>query len=71
MYLNSLPPSDQEAFAIRCGTSIGYLRKAISKKQKFDANLCISLERESRGSVRCEDVRPDAGWAYLRGQVAA
>lgn len=65
-YLNSLPTPEQEAFANRCGTSIGYLRKAISKKHRVDAKLCIAFERESLGIIRCEDVRPDADWPVLR-----
>lgn len=66
-YLNCLPSEKQKAFADRCGTTIGYLRKAISKGQSFDADLCIAIERESERAVLCEDIRPDADWGYLRG----
>ena len=66
-YLNSLSPTEQAAFAERCGTSVGYLRKAVSTRQKLGESLCINIERESGGQVRCEDLRPDVDWAYLRG----
>lgn len=66
-YVNSLPPSEQEAFATRCRTTIGYLRKAMSIGQKLGESLCINIERESGGAVPCEDLRPDVDWAYLRG----
>lgn len=66
LYLNSLTPAEQANFCGRCETSIGYLRKAISLKQQVRDKLCIAIERESAGAVRCEDLRPDVDWAYLR-----
>jgi DNA-binding transcriptional regulator YdaS (Cro superfamily) len=67
-FLNSMTPSDQENYASRCGTTLGYLRKAISVNQKIGEGLCINLSRESDGAVRCEDLRPDVDWAFLRQQ---
>lgn len=65
-YLNSLPNEQQADFVSRCGTSIGYLRKAISVGQKIGESLCINIERESGGVIRCEDLRPDVDWAFIR-----
>lgn len=65
-YLNGLPKADRLAFVARCETSEGYLRKAISKGQRLGESLCINIDRESGGAVRCEDVRPDVDWEYLR-----
>ena len=65
-YLNGLPPADQIAFAKRCRTTVGYLRKAISARQRIGESLAIAIERESGGEVRCEQLRPDVDWAYLR-----
>lgn len=65
-YINSLSPADQSCFADRCNTSVGYLRKAISIKQTIREALCIDIERESKGAVRCEEMRPDVDWAYIR-----
>ena len=28
---------------------------------------CIDLEKATDGAVRCEDIRPDLDWSYLRG----
>lgn len=70
-YLNSLAPPEQQGFASRCGTSLGYLRKAISTGQRIGESLCINIERESAGAVTCEELRPDVDWAYLRGSGAA
>lgn len=69
-YLNCLEPTEQTDFAGRCDTSIGYLRKAISISQKISERLVIAIERESKGKVRCEDLRPDVDWAFLRGTSA-
>lgn len=69
-YLNSLTPSEQEAFAERCDTSLSYLRKAISKKHNLGMGLVICIERESAGQVRGEDLLPDLDWKYLRTRSA-
>lgn len=69
-YINSLPKSDRTRFCSACGTTERYLRKAISAKQRLGADLCIRIDRESHGSVTCEDLRPDVDWAYLRSSRA-
>ena len=65
-YLNSKPPQDQADFAVRCGTTIGYLRKASCVGQRLREAVCINIERESAGAVRCEELRPDVDWQFLR-----
>jgi DNA-binding transcriptional regulator YdaS (Cro superfamily) len=37
--------------------------------RRFPAELCPVVERLTSGVVRCEDLRPDVDWAYLRGSV--
>ncbi|WP_186163125.1 transcriptional regulator [Burkholderia gladioli] len=64
--INSMTPAEQRSFAERCGTTIGYLRKAISTGQQLGESLCINIDRESGGSVRCEHLAPLVDWAYLR-----
>lgn len=66
-FLNKLSPLDQAEFSERCKTSVGYLRKAISTRQRLGESLAIAIERESAGAVTCEELRPDVDWAYLRG----
>jgi DNA-binding transcriptional regulator YdaS (Cro superfamily) len=66
-YLNSLSPTAQAKFAKKCGTTVGYLRKAVSAEQKLGTSLIINLERHSGGAISCERVRNDIDWAYLRG----
>ena len=66
-YLKRMTEEQRHAFAQKCGTSFGHLRN-ISYGQKTCAEkLAIDIERESFGAVRCEELRPDVDWAYLRG----
>lgn len=58
-YLATLPPLDQAAYAIRSGTTIGYLRKALSTKPRLDGALARRLDEESGGAVSRHDLRPD------------
>lgn len=58
-YLSTLTPSQQAAYAKRAGTSIGYLRKAMSKGQRFDGGLVRQLHLQSRKAVSLSELRPD------------
>jgi DNA-binding transcriptional regulator YdaS (Cro superfamily) len=58
-YLNGLPPLRQHDFASRCGTSLGYLRKALSTGQFLGADICVAIERESERAVTRQELRPD------------
>lgn len=69
-YLNSLSRDEQDEYAVRSGTTVGYLRKALSTKEKIAESTAIALDRESGGEVPVEDVRPDVDWGYLRGSSA-
>lgn len=37
---------------------------------KVPAEVCPTIERLTDGAVRCEDLCPDADWAYVRGTAA-
>lgn len=40
---------------------------AVSKwRQRVPAERCIAIEKATNRHVRCEDLRPDIDWAYLR-----
>jgi hypothetical protein len=58
-YLSTLTPDQQAEYAIRAGTTIGYLRKALSKGQRFDGALARRLDEESGGGVSRHDLRSD------------
>lgn len=63
-FLNSIPPEEQCVFARKCGTTIGYLRKALSVGTKLDGALARKLDVESSGRVPKENIRPDI-WPEL------
>ncbi|KRG43028.1 hypothetical protein ARC63_10325 [Stenotrophomonas geniculata ATCC 19374 = JCM 13324] len=58
-YLGTLAPDDQAAFAVKAGTTIGYLRKALSKRTRFDGALARRLDEQSGGQVSRSELRPD------------
>jgi len=58
-YLSTLSPADQAEYAKRAGTSIGYLRKALSVGQRFDGGLVRQLHLHSDGFVSLSELRPD------------
>ena len=70
-YLNGLPPDDQKAFAARCNTTVGYLRKACSVGQQLGDMLCLRIGIESAGVIRPEDLAPGVDWHYLRGALTS
>jgi DNA-binding transcriptional regulator YdaS (Cro superfamily) len=55
-----------ETFAEQCGTSLGQLKQIAGGYRRAGESLAINIERESKGAIRCEDLRPDVDWAYLR-----
>lgn len=38
----------------------------IKDERPVPAERCIEIERATGGAVRCEELRPDIDWAYLR-----
>lgn len=64
-YLNSLDRDAQAQYAARCGTSVGYLRKAISMRHRIDGALARALDVESGSVVSRADLRPDI-WPELK-----
>lgn len=68
LFLNSLAKCDQIDFAHRCGTSLSYLRKAISLGQRISETLALRIELVSGASVTVEDLRPDVPWHVIRGR---
>lgn len=71
-FLNSLSPASQVEFATKVGTSVGYLRSAVSAKKRLGLELAVACERESGGQVTREQIRPDIDWLmFERGDRGA
>jgi len=65
-YFMGLDVPSRDAFAKRVGSSRGHLTNVAYGKPCAE-KLAINIERESSGDVRCESLRPDVDWAFLRG----
>ena len=66
-YINSLSADDRALFEAETGTTINYLRSAMSAGKNIGAEIAIAIDRFSGGKVMCEEIRPDVDFAYLRG----
>jgi len=66
-----LSKDDREAFASKCDTTVDYIKQIMYGNRPCKAELAISIDRESNGAVKCEDLCPDADFEYLRGKAAA
>ncbi|MBN1080349.1 helix-turn-helix domain-containing protein [Pseudomonas sp. 1079] len=64
--MRSLDAVSLESLAKRCDTSVGQLRQVALGFRRANPALAINIERESKGAVICEDLRPDIDWAYVR-----
>lgn len=72
-YMNSLSCDEQVSFSYLCGTTVGYLRRAISGRVRLGPQYCVSIEKNSNGQVTRKDLRPDDWhliWPELVGEVA-
>ncbi|HOX27342.1 MAG TPA: YdaS family helix-turn-helix protein [Candidatus Krumholzibacteria bacterium] len=68
-YIQGLGDEDKRvAFAERAGTSPAYLLQLAYGYKRASVNMCVSIEKASRGAVRCEELRKDVDWAYLKGR---
>lgn len=65
-YLKTMDKDGLESLARRCGTSVGQLKQVAYGNRRASAGLAVSLDRETGGGIRCESLRPDIDWAYLR-----
>lgn len=69
-YLNAIPVEARDSFAARCGTSFNYLRQVGYGNRPCPEKLAINLERESNRILVCEELCPEADWAFIRANPA-
>lgn len=51
------------------GLAVGVVPQVVNnwlRRGNVPAEYCPGIERATGGVVRCEDLRPDVDWAYLR-----
>jgi DNA-binding transcriptional regulator YdaS (Cro superfamily) len=56
----------QAALARALGIKPPTVNQWIKAERPVPAERCPAIERATAGRVRCEDLRPDVDWAYLR-----
>lgn len=49
------------------GVTPGAVHQWASGHTRVAIERCIEIEKATHGAVRCEDLRPEVDWAYLRG----
>jgi DNA-binding transcriptional regulator YdaS (Cro superfamily) len=70
-YWKSLSAQQRDELAAACETTSGHLANVVYECRTCSEKLAIALERETKGAIRCEDLRPDVDWAYLRSTGAS
>lgn len=65
-FLQTIPLTERDTFARRCGTSFRHLQN-VAYGKTCGESLAINIERESGREVTCEELRPDVDWAAIRG----
>jgi DNA-binding transcriptional regulator YdaS (Cro superfamily) len=65
-FLKTIAPEQRTAFAASCETTWGYLKQVAYGNKNCGPALAINLERESARKVVCEELCPEADWAYIR-----
>lgn len=56
-----------QAMAVALGITRGAVFQWKLPGRKVPANHCPAIEKLTGGEIRCEMLRPDVDWAYLRG----
>lgn len=69
MKLNQYIPDVESgaALAKKIGVPDSLISQWRNETRPVPADRCPAIERATKGAVRCEDLRPDVDWAYLRG----
>ena len=58
------------SLARKIGVAASVVSQWLSGHRKVPVARVIEIEKATAGAVRCEDLRPDVDWAYLRGTAA-
>lgn len=57
------------ALASAIARSPQFVSQLLRGDRDVPAELCPVIERETKGAVRCEEMRPDVPWGVLREQA--
>lgn len=65
-FLKHRPRGTSARLAKSLGVSPVLVSQWRTGQRQVPASRCVDIERETGGRVRCEDLRPDVDWNYLR-----
>jgi DNA-binding transcriptional regulator YdaS (Cro superfamily) len=65
-FLETLTMVERDEFATRCGSTAAHIKNVSYGYRSCAESLAINIERESGRKVRCESLRPDVDWQFLR-----
>lgn len=68
-YIKDLDKAQVECLAKRCATTVGQLKQIAYGHRRASVGLTICLERETNAAIKCEQLRPDIDWNYLRNRT--
>lgn len=68
-FVTSMPIASRADFAGLCGTSIGHLEHIYNGHRGCNPVLAIEIDKHSGGAVKCDELRPDADFDYIRRQA--
>lgn len=68
-YWLGLSGKERETFAAACETTSGHLRNISYGGRNCSAKLAVAIERESKGTVTCQELCPDIDWKFLRNSA--
>lgn len=58
-------------FALELGVPPPLISQWRTNERRVPAERCPDIERATMGAVKCEELRPDVDWAYLRKPTKA
>ncbi len=65
-----LTENKQADLARQLGVTQGAVHQWAVGLSRPSAERCIQIEKATARAVRCEDLRPDVDWSYLRGTAS-
>ncbi|WP_297576233.1 YdaS family helix-turn-helix protein [uncultured Deefgea sp.] len=63
----SIEKSRAAVLADAIGSTVAYIKHLAAGRKRCGESLAIEIEKYTHGEIRCEELRPDVDWAYLRG----
>lgn len=65
-FINAMTTQEQFHFAERCETTAAHIRNVAHGYSTCSEKLAINLERETEREVKCESLRDDVDWNFIR-----